>query len=96
VENGKVCPVLDECDSEVEYGFENSTTNGMSIEGSAGAYLRNRARSFVEFSASAGHTGGREDSTTITYTQADKLYGSRDGTIMAYYYVPTFTVTKLD
>ena len=96
VENGKVCGILDECDSEVEYGFESSTTNGMSVEGSAGAYYRTRCKSPVEASVSAGYTGGREDSTKITYAQADQLYAGRDGTILAYYYVPKFNVTTLD
>jgi len=96
VENGKECLIKDECDSDVEYSFQKIVENGMSVEGSAGMYVRTRARSPVEMSMSGGYTGGYEDSTTVTLTQGDPLTAGRDGTIIAYYYVPTFTLTTLE
>jgi hypothetical protein len=95
VENGKECLILDECDSDVDYSFKKITVDGLSVEGSAGMYMRTRARSPVEMSMSGGYTGGYDDSTTVTLKQGDKLLASRDGTIIVYYYVPTFTLTTL-
>ncbi|MBI5583143.1 MAG: IPT/TIG domain-containing protein [Deltaproteobacteria bacterium] len=98
VRNNHECQMdeFDTCLSDVEYGFAQSTLNGMSVEGSAGGYVRTRARTPVEFSMSSGYTGGHETSTTFTYEQADRLDAGREGKILAYFYVPKFKVTELE
>lgn len=97
-ENGHECQMSEweKCGTQVEYSFSKATTTGMSVEGSAGMYVRTRARSPVEMSASGGYTGGYEDSTTIKYVQSDILDASREGSIVAYYYAPKFRMWTMD
>jgi hypothetical protein len=84
------------CITDAEISFEAATTEGLSGEYSAGAYVESGRRSPVTYDISAGYAGGFETSEKFTYTLKSSIEENLEGRIMAFYIAPRFNVYTLE
>jgi hypothetical protein len=84
------------CGTKIAISFSQSTTEGIYGSYSAGAYISTTDKTQVVFDASAGYSGGFENSTTYKCTDTQTLWGNVDGTIVAFYLAPAFNVYTLE